>query len=228
MSNPVIIVDKLNDKINEMSLLKHPFYVMWTEGKLTIDHLQGYSKEYFQLVKAVPNFVDNIYDNLVSESKINDNMVKYVESVKTSREEEREHVQPWLNFSSGLGLKVDQVSDYPGESKVNEAVKKLEKLSSSSLMNGVSMMYSFEKQLPEISTTKIEGLKKFYNISNENAINYFKIHEKVDIKHAKLWEDIILDNNERYYDEIYETSVGSLKAQNQILDVVYDKYISLN
>ena len=24
---------------------------MWQEGKLTLDHLAGYSKEYFQLVK---------------------------------------------------------------------------------------------------------------------------------------------------------------------------------
>ena len=228
MSNPKIIVDKLNNKINEMSLLKHPFYVMWTEGKLTIDHLQDYSKEYFQLVKAVPNFVDNIYDTIISESKINDNMKKYVESVKTSRDEEKEHIQPWLDFSSGLGLNKDQVSEYSGESKVNEAVKKLEKLSSNSLMNGVSMMYSFEKQLPEISTTKIEGLKEFYDISDENIINYFKIHEKVDIKHAKLWEDIILNNSERYYEEIYNASVKSLEFQNQILDVIYDKYILLN
>ena len=140
----------------------------------------------------------------------------------------REHIQPWLDFSSGLGLKEDQVSEYSGESKVKDAVKKLDKLSSNSLMNGVSMMYSFEKQLPEISTTKIEGLKKFYDISDENAINYFKIHEKVDIKHAKLWEDIILNNRERYHDEIYKASVKSLEAQNEILDVVYDKYISLN
>ena len=155
-------------------------------------------------------------------------MAKYLKSVKTSRDEEREHVQPWLDFSSGLGLIKDQVSEYSGESKVNEAVKKLEKLSSNSLMNGVSMMYSFEKQLPEISTTKIEGLKKFYDVNDENAINYFKIHEKVDIKHAKLWEDIIVNNSERYYEEIYDASIKSLEAQNQILDVVYDKYISLN
>ena len=47
MSNPVIIVDKLNNKINEMSLLKHPFYVMWTEGKLTIDHYKVIQKNIF-------------------------------------------------------------------------------------------------------------------------------------------------------------------------------------
>ncbi|MGD1836410.1 MAG: TenA family transcriptional regulator [Nitrososphaeraceae archaeon] len=228
MSTQNIIVNKINNKINEMSLLKHPFYVMWTEGKLTIDHLQGYSKEYFQLVKSVPNFVDNIYANSLLESRTNDNMVQYIKSIKTSRDEESEHVKPWIDFSLGLGLKEDEILNYFGDSKVIDAVNKLKELSSDSLIHGISMMYAFEKQLPEISTTKMEGLNKFYGIKDENVINYFRIHEKVDIKHAKLWEDIILNNSESYYDKMYEASIRSLKAQNQILDAVYDKYILLN
>ena len=51
------IIQKIDEMIEERSLLKHPFYQMWSDGKLTKESLAGYSKEYFQLVKAVPAFM---------------------------------------------------------------------------------------------------------------------------------------------------------------------------
>ena len=51
------ITQKIDEMIEERSLLKHPFYQAWSDGKLTKESLAGYSKEYFQLVKAVPSFM---------------------------------------------------------------------------------------------------------------------------------------------------------------------------
>jgi pyrroloquinoline-quinone synthase len=39
------LVGRIDSEIEKRSLLKHPFYKMWSEGRLTVDHLQGYSKE---------------------------------------------------------------------------------------------------------------------------------------------------------------------------------------
>ena len=50
----VDLIDQINFEIEKYSLLKHDFYKLWQEGKLTLDHLAGYSREYFQLVKIVP------------------------------------------------------------------------------------------------------------------------------------------------------------------------------
>ena len=44
-----LLMDQINAEIEKNSLLKHKFYQMWQEGKLTLDHLAGYSKEYYQL-----------------------------------------------------------------------------------------------------------------------------------------------------------------------------------
>ena len=52
-----LLMDQINAEIEKSSLLKHKFYQMWQEGKLTLDHLTGYSKEYYQLVKNVPHLV---------------------------------------------------------------------------------------------------------------------------------------------------------------------------
>ena len=64
------IVERIDSEIEKRSLLKHPFYQMWTEGKLTVDHLKGYSMEYFQLVKAVPAMVQNIASAVPSNPEV--------------------------------------------------------------------------------------------------------------------------------------------------------------
>jgi len=52
------LIQKIDQMIEERSLLKHPFYQTWSDGKLTPEALAGYSKEYYQLVKAVPKFME--------------------------------------------------------------------------------------------------------------------------------------------------------------------------
>ena len=56
----VSIIERIDAEIEQQSLLKHPFYQAWSEGKLTAEQLAGYSMEYFQLVKQVPILVENI------------------------------------------------------------------------------------------------------------------------------------------------------------------------
>ncbi|MGI0079282.1 MAG: pyrroloquinoline quinone biosynthesis protein PqqC, partial [Nitrososphaerales archaeon] len=40
------LVERINREVEERSLLKHPFYEMWSRGQLSLDDLSGYSKEY--------------------------------------------------------------------------------------------------------------------------------------------------------------------------------------
>src|SRR5215218_8829910 len=109
------IVQRIDSEIQKYSLLKHPFYKMWSEGKLTIDHLQGYSKEYFQLVKVVPKFVESIAE----ETGNSDNIV-----TKNAREE-AEHVELWVRFAIALGLSRSDLINYGGSEKTNAAIAKL-------------------------------------------------------------------------------------------------------
>ena len=46
------LIQRIDEIIEARSLLKHPFYQMWSDGKLTQESLAGYSKEYFQLAKS--------------------------------------------------------------------------------------------------------------------------------------------------------------------------------
>src|SRR6267378_3018517 len=99
------LILQIDEEIERRSLLKHPFYEMWTQGKLTREHLSGYSMEYFQLVKAVPEMVENIEENSGNSFK---------QEIAGNLREESEHVNLWTKFAVSLGVSNRELIAYPG------------------------------------------------------------------------------------------------------------------
>jgi pyrroloquinoline-quinone synthase len=210
------IVQRIDSEIEKRSLLKHSFYQMWSEGKLTIDHLQGYSLEYFQLVKAVPKFVEGIAKGTDSQD------------IANNAKEEAEHVEPWVRFVSALGVSRNDLLNYAGADKTNAAVAKMTELANASFEEAVAAMYAYEMELPKISRSKIDGLKKFYGMDSEDATKYFEIHEEADIRHAQVWREILQKIPADRQEVAFAAAVESLKAQNMLLDSVQEKYVGMN
>ncbi|HEY6534892.1 MAG TPA: iron-containing redox enzyme family protein [Candidatus Nitrosocosmicus sp.] len=216
----VNLIDQINYEIERYSLLKHDFYKLWQEGKLTLDHLAGYSKEYFQLVKIVPSLVENTLKN--------NKEIKYKTSIENTLEDERNHIEPWIKFSSSLKVDKNELLAYNGDNLTRKAIKDLIQLSESSFEEAVALLYAFEKELPKISETKMDGLNKFYGLQDEESNEYFKIHKEVDIYHSKIWENIIKEASQDKKDKMLNAAILSLKAQNEILDSIKSRYVDKN
>lgn len=219
---------KIDQEIERQSLLKHPFYQLWSSGGLAINHLQGYSKQYFQLVKSVPKFVENILSNSsVSDSTFYSNN-SFTSQIENSMQEESDHIRPWVDFASSLGVPETELLEFHGSTKTNEAIEKMNSLTKHSVSKGAAAMYAYEKELPRISNTKIEGLQKFYSLSDNKCLNYFEIHREIDIKHAAIWRKALesIDSSTEQ-DEAIEASKTSLSSLNTILDDVYEKYVGV-
>ncbi len=217
------LVSSLDNDIQDKSLLKHKFYQMWSAGSLSIESLRGYSKEYFQLVRAVPVLVNNVLRQVTPEFERN---YKLSATMRHNLEEEKEHIAPWISFADSIGVTENELNEYECSEKTQEAVAEMLRLTSESVAAGISTLYTYEKQLPEISTKKIEGLVKYYGVQNRRALDYFRIHEKVDIEHAKLWSSLIDLMPASQHPTILDAASASLKCQNMILDGLCDKYLS--
>lgn len=206
------LTKKIDQLIEQKSLLKHPFYQMWSDGKLSKEMLAGYSKEYFQMVKAVPTFVGEIAkftpQNMLDE-------------IKANQQEEADHIKPWTHFAVSLG--VDNVESYTAPQMTMHAVSELSGLMTS-LESGAVAMYAFEKEIPKISHTKLDGLAKFYNITEDSATEYFRLHEEADVRHAATWEKILDRIPEDRHAEFLAVAEKSLDAQNHLLDSCYQNY----
>ena len=210
------VVQRIDLEIENRSLLKHSFYKMWSEGKLTIDHLQGYSKEYFQLVKVVPKFVERIAEATGNSDDI----------ITNNAREEAEHVELWARFATALGVSRSDLITYDGSEKTKEAVAKLMELASLTFEEAVAAMYAYEMELPKISRSKIDGLKKFYGMDSEDATKYFEIHEEADMRHAQVWREILQRIPSGRHEAVINAAIKSLQAQNNLLDSVNEKYVS--
>ncbi|OLS19778.1 MAG: PqqC-like protein [Candidatus Heimdallarchaeota archaeon LC_3] len=208
------LIIKIDNLIEEMSLLNHPFYVEWSAGKLSLDSLNGYSQEYYHLVKAVPSFVDSIMEHCPESIK---------EELVSLKNEEVEHIDPWIKFASELGVAQNQIKSYSGLGKTRKAIEEISPLMTS-FEGGAAAMYALEQEVPKISSTKIEGLKEFYGLSSDDALDYFKIHTEADIRHADTWRKILEETPIEKEEELFEIAKKSLMAHSMILDACYEEY----
>lgn len=214
MNELILRIDK---EVEKRSLLKHPFYKMWSNGQLNLNQLQGYSLEYFQLVKLVPEMVNNI------KLKLQDQKLKSI--VDESQKEELSHIEPWIRFATSLGVQKQELLNYVCDENTKTAVSSLVELTNNSIQPSVCAMYAYEMDLPNISRSKIEGLHEFYNISDFDSTNYFELHEEADIRHAEIWRNMIKNISVHKHDICFRAAAKSLDAQNLLLDAVYEKYV---
>ena len=207
------IIKKIDQMIEERSLLKHPFYQMWSDGKLTQESLAGYSKEYFQLVKAVPTFMVPIIEK--SPDYVVDELVE-------NQQEESDHIKPWIAFAGSLGISEDELVSYSGTAKTRQAVSDLNSLMDT-FDGGACAMYAFEKEIPKISQTKLDGLAEFYGVESNEATQYFKLHTEADIRHAASWRNVV-EASSMGSNSLIEIADKSISAQNLLLDSCHEEY----
>jgi pyrroloquinoline-quinone synthase len=205
---------ELNKKLEQYSLLKHPFYQQWSAGTLSKDALCGYVKEYFHLVKAVPDMVEKIYQANPSQE------------VKGNLEEEKSHIRLWENFAEGMGISKKELHEYAPADTTIDAVNRMLSLMGNTT-EGSAAMYAYEADIPKISVSKIDGLRKFYGISDVSTLEYFTEHETADIEHVKVWQAMMANFNAGQEATALNSAEESLKSQNAVLDSVCERYMSM-
>lgn len=206
--------EELNKKLEQYSLLKHPFYQQWSAGTLTKDALCGYVKEYFHLVKAVPEMVEKIYQSCPTLE------------LKMNLEEEKNHVALWENFAEGMGISRKELKEYIPTDSTISAVNTMLNLMNDPI-EGSAAMYAYEADIPKISESKIDGLTRFYGVSDFSTLEYFSEHKVADIEHVKVWQAMMANFNAGQEAKALLSAEESLKAQNAVLDSVCERYMSM-
>lgn len=139
-----------------------------------------------------------------------------------NQQEESDHIKSWIKFAGELGISESELTKYEGLEKTRKSVSAL-----SELMNtyegGACAMYAFEKEIPKISQTKLDGLAEFYGISDADATEYFRLHTEADIRHAASWRNI-LEKTSVDLDNLIQIADKSISAQNLLLDSCYEAY----
>jgi len=215
-------VDQL---IEQRHLLKHPFYQTWVDGKLTLDSLRGYARQYYRQVEAFPLYLGAVYarcEDVDVRRKVLANLIEEDWG-------EENHPELWLRFAEGLGLRRQEVLQAEALAETAKSVETLRRVTlGGEAAAGMAAIYAYEAMVPEVAETKITGLRKFYGIEDERTLSFFVVHESADRLHREWDRDVLrqlCDSSESA--EACEKAAGkALDSLWMLLDGVHREYVS--
>jgi pyrroloquinoline-quinone synthase len=211
------LLNKIDAAIAEKNLLKHPFYQDWQVGKLSREALQLYAAQYYRHVEAFPKHLRVLAAR--TEGPIRDIVM---ENLAEEENPERPHPKMWREFAAALGVGEDDITccpALPGTQAVVETFREI--VGDRPVAEAVAALYAYEAQVPEIATTKIDGLKKFYGINSPEGLGYFEVHETADKAHREAWRNWLMEHAEGGEEEILATTNEALDALWGALDAVH-------
>ncbi len=208
------IVDKLDALIEQKHLLKHPFYQAWNAGTLTRKTLQEYACQYYKHVDAFPRYISAVHSNCNDISVRQELLENLIEEEKG----EENHPELWMRFASSLDVSRDEViatNAYPETKHLVDTFMHLSK--DTSVIEGIAALYAYEAQIPEVSTTKIDGLKKFYGVNDHHGLSFFVVHQEADTVHRQVGRDLLAQLIKTPEDE-----AKAMKAVDTSLDALWN------
>jgi pyrroloquinoline-quinone synthase len=216
---------RIDDAIAQHAMLKHPFYQLWSEGKLDQSVLQEYAKQYYAHVRAFPTYVSAVH------SQCNDLELRQL-LLENLIEEERgpeNHPELWLRFAEGMGVSRDEVKAAALLPATTESVATFKNLTrSDDYRLGVAALYAYESQIPEVASTKRAGLKEFYGVEDARSTSFFTVHESADVIHRQTEISVLCDtcDTDESQDSVVAAASRAAEALWDFLTGVQTAYAS--
>lgn len=174
----------LSQAIRPYAMLEHPFYQAWSAGKLSLEELRGYAREYYVHVRAFPTYLSLVHAEM-DEPELRQVVLRNLVEEDLGADGVPDHLTLWLDFAEGLGLDREAVRHNPGLIGVRQAVAKFRGLCARSPLSGLAALYAYESQIPEVSAAKLEGLREHFGITDPKTTAYFRVHQEADLRHRE-------------------------------------------
>ncbi len=150
--------------------------------------MQNYAVEYYPHVAAFPRYVSAIHSrctDIATRQALLENLI----------EEERgaeNHPELWLRFAEAIGVPRERVLDSTTSASSTGLVDEFTRQAESGhVASGLAALYAYESQIPSVATAKIDGLMRFYGVTDERGLAFFAVHEKADVWHARTGAELI-------------------------------------
>src|SRR3954463_14059779 len=171
------VLDRLGQMIDEGHLPQPPLYPQGGAGSLPIEALQEYARQYYAFESAMPRFLSALHTRTADKAV----RQEILDNLWDEEHGKENHAELWLRFAEGVGVSRDDVAS----ATPNEATKALVDMyfdvtSEAPVAEGVAALYAYERQVPQVAGTKIEGLAKHYGVDDKRSIKFFAVHGVMD------------------------------------------------
>ena len=180
----------IDSKVEAKAMLSHPFYQAWTEGRLPLDTLRAYARQYFHHVEAFPRAVSAVHSACPERGgrrMLAENLAEE-EGIEAGKQD---HATLWLMFACGLGEDEGSVRSQQLNSETQALIDTFRSLAGRSYAAGLGALYAYESQFPGVATAKIEGLVDRYGIADEETLRFFRVHATADVEHSAVCRDLL-------------------------------------
>jgi pyrroloquinoline-quinone synthase len=180
----------IDARVAERAMLSHPFYQAWTEGRLPLDTLRAYARQYFHHVEAFPQAVSAVHSACPDRDgrrMLAENLAEE-EGVEAGKQD---HATLWMMFACGLGETDEAVRDQQLNAETLELIDTFRRLSWRSYASGLGALYAYESQFPGVATAKIDGLVERYGINDEETLRFFQVHATADVEHSIVCRQLL-------------------------------------
>lgn len=172
------VLARLDETRAAINVLEHPFYERWVAGDLSAADLARYARQYRRAVIALADA--SAAAAVAAETAA----PEHAGGLRRHGDEELSHVELWDRFAEACartgGSNAAKAPVTPGTESCVEAWTAGE-----DLLEKLAVLYAIEASQPEISRTKLEGLREHYPYIEEGpATEYFSLHEQLDVEHA--------------------------------------------
>ena len=174
-------IDSLKKAIRPFHLLNHPFYQDWNKGKLNLEVLREYSKQYYHHVETFPRCISAIHSNCADLK----NRQILLGNLMEEEDKKMSHPDLWIKFAKGLNVKESEIKNINLNKETKELINGFFIITRSSYTKGLGALYAYEYQVPDVSESKIKGLAEFYGVKDKETIKFFTVHIEVDKWHSE-------------------------------------------
>lgn len=206
-------LDSIDQQIAAKHLLTHPFYLAWTRGELSNAALKDYAGQYYQHVAAFPTYLSAVH------SKCDDQPTRKQILANLIDEEagNPNHPELWLQFVESLGASRDEVRATRKQPETAALIDTFRAVcSNGATEEGLAALYAYESQIPSVSESKIEGLKKHYGFNDPKAYEYFSVHVEADREHAAAEREMLRR-------QVNDANASSVKASvDRVLHALWE------
>ena len=116
-----------------------------------------------------------------------------LENLQDEETKDGDHPKLWKNFAMSVGASENEIEKVKPYNFTKEMIDNFFVQARKSYAEGLASLYTYERQIPEIAETKIQGLKKYYGVNSKEGLEFFETHKSADVIHRAECEKL-LDN----------------------------------
>lgn len=181
-------LDSIDQQVAAKHLLTHPFYLAWTRGELTREALTDYAQQYYQHVAAFPTYLSAVHARCEDQPTRKQILANLIDEEAG----DPNHPELWLQFAEALGTTREEVRATEKQPETAALIDTFRAVcDEGASAEGLAALYAYESQIPAVSESKIDGLKKHYGFTEPNSYEYFSVHIEADREHAAAEREML-------------------------------------